>query len=456
MIVPGLILVLILGISIINKISSEFSLLEKIGAGYLVGIASVTIMMFILELISIRFTGDLLLVIMFILIMVINYKVFLKFRFYIEKIKTKCQLPKVDFKKISFVWIIFMLLTVIIVYGSVRKSLFWPTFAYDNVTGYDLMGKVMGNEGEINNSLFEINKEPIKGSHTRIIYPILVSGSFAFAYLFGLETSKIMTSLFLVAFVIVYYGLLKKISSPTTAIIFTFLMIITPEMYAFTSLSTTNIPFAIYTSIGYLYLYLWLAEGKYGNLLLAAIFLALCCWTRSEGIFFLFAGSLVLLYSTIRNKTWKEFLIFIFPGLLLFFTWNLYVKFNFNIEQNVFQSSLFWDAEKISIILNWVINLITNTQLYGISFYILVIIILLNLKFIMHKDKSTYLLSLLLLSFFLYILLFYQLDNANLDPIEIMMKTSYRRGLFVFIPMIWFYVSTAKITDNLINKVKSI
>ncbi|MBN2708476.1 MAG: glycosyltransferase family 39 protein [Calditrichaceae bacterium] len=318
------------------------------------------------------------------------------------------------------------------------------------------MGKVMGNEGEINNSLFEINKEPIKGSHTRIIYPILVSGSFAFAYLFGLETSKIMTSLFLVAFVIVYYGLLKRISSPTAAIIFTFLMIITPEMYAFTSLSTTNIPFAIYTAIGYLYLYLWLTERKNGDLLLAAIFMALCCWTRSEGIFFLLAGSLVLLYSTVRDKTWKEFFMFISPGLLLFFVWNLYVKFNFNIEQNVFQTTLFWDAEKISIILNWVINLVTDTGLYGISFYMLILIILLNLKFLIQRDISTYLLSLILLSFFSYILLFYQLDNANLDPIEIMMKTSYRRGIFVFIPMIWFYVLASKVTGTLINKIKRI
>jgi len=450
MIILGLILVFLLGLSIINFISNKFSIIEKIGLSFLIGIGIETIFMVVLDIFKIRFTGTLLLLISAFFILILNIKVIKNSEDIISKIK-KISIGKINYKKINLIWLFFFILICILIYASVSKSLYWPTNAYDNVAGYDLMGKVMAAEGKINNSLFEINNSPILGSSKRIIYPPLVSGGFAFAYLFGLETSKLMTSLFFVFFVFSFYSLLLKYSNKTNAIIMTFFTIITPEFFAFTSLSTTNIPFACYSSLGFISFYIWFDKKDIKYLFLSSILIALSSWVRSEGIVFVFIFSLILLYNLIKNKKWKYFLIFSIIGYSLFIVWNLYLKLNFVVEQSVFFPYPFWDYNKIHSIFIWMKNLYFSTNYYGIAFYVFFIFIILNFKNVIKEKDWKYLFMFFLVLIF-YTFLFYQMDNSKMDSLNSMMRNSYRRGLFAFIPLLWFYISTNKFTTFIFKK----
>jgi len=452
MILFGIIIVLILGFSIVNAISKKFSILEKIGLSFLLGIGFETFFMFILDVLTIKFNLFILIAISISLIILLNIKNINKFGLQIQKLKAiKTKAKKINYKSINFIWLFFFLIICILLYGSAAKSLYWPTFAYDNVAGYDLMGKVMASEGSINNSLFEIDNAPILGSARRCIYPPLVSGSFAFAYLCNLSTSKLISSLFFIFFILSFYASLRIVTNRINSIIATFLMIITPEMFAFSSLSTTNIPTAIYGSLAIIYLYLWLNKREKRYLIISSILMAFNVWTRSDAVVFNITGFAVLFMDAIIKKQWKALFIYSIISFPLFFAWNLFIKYNIIIDQNVFIDKLFWDADKCSKILVWVKNLITNTSLYGIAFYALFIIIIINIKYLI-KDKSSLLLILFFVSWILYTLVFYQMDNSKMDPLNNMMRASYRRGLFVFIPIIWFYIPSSKVINSLFEK----
>ena len=185
---------------------------------------------------------------------------------------------------------------------------------------------------------------------------------------------------------------------------------------------------------------------------MASILIAFSGWTRSEGIIFILIGSLAVLYTTMMDKKWKYFFIYNLIAFSTFLSWNIYVKLNFNVDQNVFITYPFWDYEKLSAIIGWVQNLITNTNLYGISFYVFFILILINGKNLYERDKSLSFVVLTMIAFILYTLLYYQMDNSKMSTLDVMMKTSYRRGLFIFIPLIWFFASTNKIISSLFEK----
>ena len=456
MIILGIILVLSLGLSVINYISKDFSILEKIGLAFLIGIGFETIFMFIYDILNMKFNVIMLCIISILFIIILNIRNIKNFRVIFKKLKkNKPQFPKINYKKINLVWLFFFILICVLIYGSAAKSLYWPTFAYDNVAGYDLMGKVVASEGKINNSLFEINNTPILGSARRCIYPPLVSGSFALAYLCNLPTSKLISTLFFIFFVISFYASLRLFTNKTNSIIITFFTVITPEMFAFSSLSTTNIPIAIYGSLSIIYLYIWLNRREQRYLLIASLLMGFNIWTRSDAVVFNVAGFIVLLFDALKNRNWKELLIYSIIAFLPFIAWNLYIKFNINVDQNVFINKPFWDSNKFNGVLTWVKNLVTNTNLYGISFYAFFVSIIINIKNIF-KEKTSILLILFFISWGIYTLLFYQMDNTKMDSLATMMKASYRRGLFAFIPIMWFYVSTNKTINFLSNKYEKI
>jgi hypothetical protein len=42
----------------------------------------------------------------------------------------------------------------------------------------------------------------------------------------------------------------------------------------------------------------------------------------------------------------------------------------------------------------------------------------------------------------LYTLIYYQMDNVKFDALDFVMKVSYKRGLFCFVPLAWYYIAT--------------
>lgn len=444
MIFAGLIMVCFVGYSVLKRFSKDCSKIEIICLSFLVGIAVETMIMFLLDLLHLPFNATILTLISILIIVVLNYKSIPNFRKSFAEVKWKPHKPKLNNLNIGW-WLIFLLICFLLI-GSFAKSLYWPTTAYDSVAGYDLMGKAIAHEGKIHVSLFDINHQG-----NRAFYPPLIEGSFAFAYLFGSESSKMITSITYLSLVLIFYTILRKYVNSINAILFCLFLIITPEMFAHSSLSLSNMPAAVYAGIGLIYLFISFDKSNENYFFIASILLGLTVWARNDGIAFAGAGFVVLLYYAIKMKTWKKILIYSLFIFLPFIIWNLYLKFVIEFTQDRFVSHLFWDFERIQLLFSWIKRLVFSTSLYGLTFYIFFIALLLNIKNIL-RDKLL-LFMLILLAFIFYSALYYQLDDSILAPLSFMMETSYKRALFFFVPLMLFYASTSKVMQQLFIRI---
>lgn len=441
MIILGIISIYLLGFSIVKSFAGNVSVLEKLGLSFLIGCSAQTVFMFIFDIIHIRFTAWWLLLLSFIVIIVLNLR-------YIRNIKN-INNPLISFKirikefkftgicSINWAWLGLLLLTVYFLIASISKSLYWPVNAYDSVAGYDLMGKAIANEGRILVSLFKWGLEGPRG-----IYPPLAEGSFAYAYLFGLSSSKIMISLSYLSFIFVFYALLRKYTTRISAALFCLILVVTPEMYAFSSISNTNVMGAIYAGLAMIYLFIWTDKKNKFDFYMASILMALNVWLRNDGIIFNISGLLILLWNAIKEKEWKPLLIYTVIAFSPFIIWTIYLKFAIGTVQDRFVNHLFWDGDRFKKLFSWIGKLITNTTYYAWTFYIFFASLLINIKNI-YKDKVK-LLVLLITAFLGYAAIFYQLDELKQDPLDSMMRNSFKRGLFYFIPVVIFYASTNK------------
>lgn len=451
MILIGLIIVFCLGFTVTFYFyqfveEKNYTLLELLGLSFLVGIGIETIFMFGLDLLHIKINILSLLITSFIVIGVLVWINWKSFKELFQNISYNSVKP--DFNEIDLPWLVILIIILFLLVGSVAKSLYWPTAAFDSVAGYDLMGKVISAEGKLQVSLFETNSQSPRG-----IYPPLVEGSFAFAYIFGSSSSKIITSLTYLSLILIFYALLRKYVTKLNSIIFCLILIVTPEMFAHSSLSLTNIPGAAYAALGIIYLVLWFERKERAYFFIASILLGLNVWARNDGVVFNATGFLLLLYFAFKNKTWKDVVIFSFISFLPLIVWTLYLKFNIGVVQDRFVDHLFWDAERFALLTDWIKRLIFNMNLYGLTFYIFLLAILINIKNIFRN--KTELLLMILLSFLFYSAIYYQFDDVKQDPLNSMMRGSFKRALFYFIPLVLFYASTNKMVNQIFNFIEN-
>ncbi|MCW3126012.1 MAG: hypothetical protein JWO03_1670, partial [Bacteroidetes bacterium] len=115
-----------------------------------------------------------------------------------------------------------------------------------------------------------------------------------------------------------------------------------------------------------------------------------------------------------------------------------------------------FDAHKMKLMMGYVFSyfswvqvgaMVPGIQLYGLSFMLAFLIILLNIRNI-KKDKP-YVLVFTLVSFAVYFMIFYLIDEKKQNaPISSLMESSFKRGMFCFIPALLFYVSTSQVVQR--------
>ena len=250
------------------------------------------------------------------------------------------------------------------------KALFWPTTAHDSIAGYDYFAKVVAAEGKLDNSIYD----PLNYTHSyRTLYPPLIPIAFAFVYLCGLVSSKIIVSIYFVSILITFYGFLRYFSTHLNAIFFTLLMAVIPEFLAMSALSLTNVPSVVYTTTGVVSLVLCFREMHFGYLYLSAIMMGFAVFTRTETIVFAAAGGVLLLIKAIPLKKWSG--IYASIPLLFFAGWELYLKYVWALtgEKQPFMYKIFWDGERLSKLWNLVMDVSFDTFKYGLTVYIFVI-----------------------------------------------------------------------------------
>jgi 4-amino-4-deoxy-L-arabinose transferase-like glycosyltransferase len=334
--------------------------------------------------------------------------------------------------------------------------MFWPPFDRDSLAGFETIGYIISQEHTLKGlSIFQ--QDYIATCHSPASYTTyapMAQLSYAFVYIFGAETSKIIPGLIFAFFLFSFYAVSKRIVKKTMAIIITFFVLLTPELLAWSSLSMTNVIHAVFASLGIIYLAIWLRNRQKHDLFLSAILLAINTWCRTEGIVFVGAALCILFVDMLLKKNYKDFALYTLVVVSVFFVWNVFMKLGGLYSESIIIAKPFWDGEKAGIIWRHMKDLYTSTQYYGITFIVFLAGFVINLWFLIRKRDNLYLLSAIFLSMLFYVIVLYQIDYVW-DRMENVLLYSAKRFMFCFIPVIWFYVASNETVIWAMDKVET-
>ena len=451
----GLILTFCCGFFIINMISAKFSLTEKIGLSFPIGIAVETIAMTIIDLIGIKFSVASLLSIQVILLLGISIPAILKERSNITKsigISAKTALSGTN-----LVWLVFVVAIIYFEYMNFYRCIYFPTYDNDSLSAFDTIGYVSAMEHTYKGlSLFDKNYIiDINRPGSIITYAPFVQLSYAYVYSLGAETSKIIPALMYLSFLIAFYGVTKRNTSKTAAAIATFFIIMAPDMTLFSSHSMTNVMHAAFASLGIIYVFTFIKYHEKRDLYISGVLLGANMWCRTEGIVFIIAAFTVLFIYALRSKKYSRFIIFaslsVFPALF----WFIFLKINNMYSENVAITNLFWDMEKINAILTGFFKLLTNMNYYGWAFVLFPIMLIASIWFMVKKKDNPAFLALFFIALFFYMLILYHIDY-KWDSIDNVLKYSAKRFMYCFIPLAWYYSCTCYPAKFLFSKLDNL
>lgn len=439
MILLGFCILLLMGMLVVRTVSHRFSLAEQIGLAFPVGLGIQTLLMALINLCRLRLTAWSVLAAALLLV-----SVFLWWRRPAFRARPAGPLPGLCLTGCNAVWLLFMFLIAYFEYMNVTKCLYFPTFDRDSLTGFDTIGYTIAREHTFRGlSFFRADYMPhIHDAGSYITYAPLTQLSYAFVYLLGAETSKLVPACMYLFFLVAFYGVMRRVVCRTCAAVGTFLLMITPELMAFSSLSATNVIHAVFASLGILYVSLWFRERHRRDLLMGSLLLGFNVWTRTDGVVFLLAAVLVVGIDALRRRCWRPLLPVLCAFLPLLF-WALFCRMSGFYSESIAILHLFWDAEKLRTILRGFQALCLDTQLFGISFLFFAFTLPFNGWFTWRRRDNAALLCLIALSLLAYMALLYQIDY-KWDSIYNVLTHSAKRFLFCFLPLAWFYALSGR------------
>ncbi len=357
---------------------------------------------------------------------------------------------RIGISEINFTWLFFFGILLYLLYGIYQKDMYWPVMEYDSVTGYDFMAKMIAAEGKLKVRVFDYTTDA--STVARFIYPPLVACSYAIPYLCGMALSKIISIVFFVALLLAFYGALRVYTTHTASMIVTVLMAVAPEMFSHAALALTNLPNAAYASLAMITFYIWTDKRTSEWFYLSAFTMAFNLFSRSDSIVFVMATLLVMTWMAIKEKKFADLIRYGAISLSLFVGWMCYLKWVIHSNSaDFFEKSLFWDGEKLDKIINYILEFtVYETQFYGITFWMFLALLALNVR-VWRVDMTKFLL-ISLVAWIAYTFLYYQM-NYKVASLDLFMKASYKRGMFCFVPLAWYYVATNRASSWFFNKI---
>lgn len=446
----GILFLFLTGFLLIKRISIKFTLTECVGFAFPLGLGLITFFMMLEDWVGIKLTHTANLATT-ILLLTTSIAISIPQR----KALLGSLKPQWDFKWINLVWILLLILIVYAEYSNFEKTLYFPTYDRDSMAGFDTIGYVAAQEHTYKGmSIFDGNYIPqIHAAGSYITYMPMVQLSYAYVYSLGAETSKAVPALIYLSFLFGFYGLTKRVTCRTAAILATFGMMISPEMFSFSSLSNTNVIHACAASAGMIYICLWFKNSERRDLLLGCTLLALNCWIRTEGVVFVLAALLLVLIRECKEKQFRKLLL---PtaAILPIVLFAVYATTNGLTAENVIIAHPYWDPLKMQAIAGGAVFLICISHYYGYTFLLLLVAAIANLKYAIKELDGLHILLVILVTTVLYFLILYHI-NYIWDSLDNVINYSAKRFLFCMVPIAWFYITTNKMVRNLLQKMEN-
>ncbi|OJV54840.1 MAG: hypothetical protein BGO31_15960 [Bacteroidetes bacterium 43-16] len=357
-----------------------------------------------------------------------------------------------DIGSVNVIWLLSFAFTVYIVYIISLKSLFWPTYAHDALTSFDLFAKGIAREETLLNSLI-MEKRVGPGA----AYPPFYSLGVAYFYQIGYENANTISVLFLVFFTISFYAVSRVLlHNSTSAAFFTFMAISIPEFIGQSAINITSCPQAMMVSLSIACFMIWFNQRARINYLnLSAVLMGLAGFLRSETVvymlpvFTLLAG-LFLFKKGIKPAAVARFIILAVLPLAL---WQIFLKLNAGIMEKFVQIefSHSFDSQQLATSGRLMSGIIFSAQFFGITPYIGILSLILSLIALKWGKKDLLFFSLICITFALYLLLVNQM-KLKFDSMENIIQFSGKRFLFGMAILIWLSLASNRYISLLFDK----
>ena len=438
-----IVLIYLAGLSIVLHTYKPLSFLEKLSIPLLLGCFLTSLLMFLMSLVHVPLTLVNIMLGLVITAAGIGGMGYKNLSGFFQSITDQIKSTKI---RIDFIWLGIVAFGLLLFYQIALKGMFWPITEMDAVAGYDLLAKGIADEKMLSNSIL-MNKELVLSCGPRLFYPPFLSFINALSYSLGYETPKLINIVLAGDFLILFYALVRRFSGPLAAALCTLLVLITPEMFAHIAFSLTNYPSAIFSSIAVIYFYLFFKEKDSAHAILSCLFLSGSMMVRSDNVVFIMAIAPLIAFMIYKKNLRLAYgLAFLSMPVLVFLAWNLYTKYAIGIEQNsFFVKEYTWNGDKFEKLWSYVFSLIKNKSLYGLSFYAFFTFLIINIYFLIKKDMWSFL-TMILVAWIPYTMIYYFIeDEAYLFAQGGgWLASGYKRGLFSYIPLVWFYVFVSR------------
>jgi len=453
MLILGLLLPILFGFLISLVITPHITIFERLALAYGLGFGLLTLGMFFLNVVGIKFS--LINTVILILGLMAASLIYLLVRHRISYPSLK----RLNvFKKIKqaisslsiFEGIIIGLLAFFLL-ANIATAVYWPVWWHDALTVYDFRARVLAET----QSLPEAFRSIQYSGYVFFGLPPMTSLVHTWLYLSGWANPKVFYPLLLVSLAIVFYYSVRDFAPRYHSLLFTLIVVITPDLYSYATRAYPHFPITFYFTVSILFLYRWMASQKKGFLFLAGIFLALSSWIRKESNpFFLGSLAVLLLFSLRRRHLFAPFLF-----TLLYFSieplWSLYTRNVFlphssaafspplisNILSVVQRAQRFLDPSHWNFIMKFLrawIGLRYQVALYG-----LMVIVLLYLD---RLRRHLFLFFLVLFNLIIFVLSTYWLLLTW--PSWRSAGTSAQRFFLMFIPIVWYLIACLTAKDE--------
>jgi len=202
--------------------------------------------------------------------------------------------------------------------SSLFESVVRPIYTWDAVATWGAKGKAIFSLGSI---------LAVKDYGVIPDYPLNIPIAMALFYYFGEPFVKSIFSFYFIAVLMVFYGSLKRYGCGYVGSAGTLMLAVTPFVFFHSTIAYANLPMAFYYMASVIYLYQFFQDNNRGFLMLSSILVGIGCWTRAEGLIWLFPNLAVLTIYALRRKQWLDPILYLGPILVFFLPWTVFTKY---------------------------------------------------------------------------------------------------------------------------------
>lgn len=448
----GLVLLILaqflIGRGIMQAFNIKGKLLAIFSLASLVGIATVSLLPMIIEIIGLPITK--LNVMYSIIITIILTNVFVIRSYNFSSIKS------VKIKMPDLYEILFVLVFVALLIPSLWRCYYYPPHARDVLSGPEALSHYALIEHKISNSVFSVN---LLESTPNLLKPPYITDLQIIYKMFVHPFGQMWLSILVVSFLVWFYSVVREKLHPIVAGMAILLFISIPELYGYTYVQLWDYSNMVFFCAGYYFLCRFITNQKHNEFLFGILLLGFATFVRLDTLIFIGLTTPLLFIYMYRNRISLSRIavsigIMLLVPMLFYIVWvNIFIGHYLPVGTNL-ESEL--NPGPISIYFDWLGRMNdelifggNNLQLYSYIFYIFIMILLADVIVYRKKfsNEAIFMLVGIAIIYFCMPLMGYFTKWFNI--------TTAKRGIFKMFPLMILYMCNSPLLLKLSASIKS-